>query len=103
VTGEPDYMLIGLTWAGMYEIIHGVWPGAFRFSEPVPERRIDLATSLAYFSFVTLTTMGYGDITPLHPVARSAAILEALVGQLFPAILIARLVSMELAARERRF
>ena len=96
------YMLIGVTWAAIYEIVEGVWPGAFRFSEPVPETRIDLATSLAYFSFVTLTTMGYGDITPLHPVARSAAILEALVGQLFPAILIARLVAMELAARERR-
>src|SRR5262249_17997158 len=96
------YLLLGLTWAGIYEIIHDVWPGAFRFSEPVPEARIDVATSLAYYSFVTLTTMGYGDITPMHPVARSAAILEALVGQLFPAILIARLVSMELAGRERR-
>ncbi len=42
--------------------------------------------------------MGYGDITPLHPVARSAAILEALTGQLFPAILIARLVAMELGS-----
>jgi hypothetical protein len=59
----------------VYEIIQGVWPGAFRFSEPVPETRIDLATSLAYYSFVMLTTMGYGDITPLHPVARAAAIL----------------------------
>jgi hypothetical protein len=96
------YLLIGLTWAGMYEIIHDVWPGAFRFSEEVPRTRPELATSLAYFSFVTLTTMGYGDITPLHPVARSVAILEALVGQLFPAILIARLVALELAARERR-
>ena len=46
--------------------------------------------------------MGYGDITPLHPVARSgAAIPEALTGQLFPAILIARLVAMELASRDR--
>ena len=95
------YLLLGLTWAGMYEIIQDVWPGAFRFSDPVPDTRIDVATSLAYYSFVTLTTMGYGDITPVHPVARSAAILEALVGQLFPAILIARLVSMELTARGR--
>jgi hypothetical protein len=51
---------------------------------------------------VTLTTMGYGDILPVHPMARSAAVLEALVGQLFPAILIARLVAMELASREPR-
>jgi hypothetical protein len=45
--------------------------------------------------------MGYGDITPVRPAARSAAMVEALVGQLFPAILIARLVAMELATRER--
>jgi voltage-gated potassium channel Kch len=55
-----------------------------------------------YFSIVTLTTLGYGDITPVHPFARSLAMLEALTGQLFPAILIARLVSMELVVRDRR-
>jgi hypothetical protein len=47
-----------------------------------------------YFSFSTLSTVGYGDVTALRPVARSAANLEALTGQLFPAILIARLVAM---------
>ncbi len=52
-----------------------------------------------YFSFVTLTTMGYGDITPIHPAARSLAVLEALVGQLYPAILLARLVSLEVQSR----
>ncbi|KIC93810.1 potassium channel family protein, partial [Flavihumibacter solisilvae] len=48
-----------------------------------------------YFSFITLTTTGYGDITPVHPIARSLANLDALIGQLYPAILIARLLSME--------
>jgi hypothetical protein len=94
------YLLLGLMWAGIYETIRGIWPDAFRFAD-VPRNRAELATSLAYYSFVTLTTMGYGDITPVHPVARSAAILEALTGQLFPAILIARLVAMELTARDR--
>ena len=94
------YLLLGLTWAGIYELIGGIWAGAFRFSD-APRSRSELSASLAYYSFVTLTTMGYGDITPLHPAARSAAILEALTGQLFPAILIARLVAMELAARGR--
>ena len=55
-----------------------------------------------YFSFVTLTTVGYGDITAVHPVARSLATAEALVGQLFPAILLARLVSMELYDRQAK-
>jgi hypothetical protein len=54
---------------------------------------------LIYFSFVTLTTMGYGDITPIHPIARSLAITEALTGQLYIAILLARLVSLELHGR----
>ena len=94
------YLLLGFAWAGIYEMIGGIWPGAFRFSE-APRNRSELAVSLAYYSFITLTTVGYGDITPMHPVARSAAILEALTGQLFPAILIARLVAMELAARGR--
>ena len=94
------YLLLGVAWGGIYELIRGIWPGAFRLPE-VPQSRSELATYLTYYSFVTLTTMGYGDITPLHPAARSAAILEALTGQLFPAILIARLVAMELSARER--
>jgi hypothetical protein len=94
------YLLLGIGWAAVYEVIDGLWPGAFRFAE-APRNGSELATHLAYYSFVTLTTMGYGDITPLHPAARSAAILEALTGQLFPAILIARLVAMELSARER--
>jgi voltage-gated potassium channel Kch len=92
------YLLLGLAWANAYELIELARPGALRFPDgggPTPIR-------LIYFSFVTLTTVGYGDITPLHPTARSLAISEALVGQLFPAILIARLVSMEIASRSGR-
>jgi voltage-gated potassium channel Kch len=49
---------------------------------------------LTYFSFITLTTTGYGDITPVYPVARLLTMFEALVGQLYPAITLARLVSL---------
>jgi len=55
-----------------------------------------------YFSIVTLTTLGYGDITAIHPVARSVVMIEALLGQLYPAILIARLVTLEMEARKNR-
>jgi len=55
---------------------------------------------MTYYSFVTLTTVGYGDISPVSLVTRSLANVEGLIGQLFPAILIARLVSMEIAARQ---
>jgi hypothetical protein len=61
-----------------------------------------LSARLTYFSFVTLTTVGYGDILPTNLVSRTLANMEGLVGQLFPAILIARLVSMEIAARETK-
>ena len=58
-------------------------------------------TRAIYFSIITLTSTGYGDIVPVHPIARALANLEALIGQLFPATLLARLVTMELEARER--
>jgi hypothetical protein len=53
-----------------------------------------------YFSFVTLTTVGYGDLTPLAHAAKSLVIIEALIGQLYPAIVLARLVSLRAASEE---
>src|SRR5262249_35785514 len=93
------YLLVGVAWAAAYEIIYRSWPGAFQFASRSPD---DLrhAHGLLYYSLVTLTTVGYGDITPVHPLARSLAMAEALIGQLYPAILIARLVSMRISRRE---
>ena len=54
-----------------------------------------IASKLIYFSFVTLTSVGYGDIVPVHPFARSLANIEAIIGQLYPATLLARLVTLE--------
>jgi hypothetical protein len=59
-----------------------------------------LASNLIYFSFVTLTTTGYGDIFPVHPIARSLCNVESIIGQLYPATLLARLVTLEIAHRE---
>ena len=61
-----------------------------------------LATQLIYFSFATLTTTGYGDVTPMHPLARSLCNLEAIFGQLYPATLLARLVTLEIAHRDEK-
>jgi len=88
------YLLLGLAWTGAYELVSYVAPGSFRLADGKAD-----SMTLLYYSFVTLTTVGYGDVTPVLPSARSLAMAEALVGQLFPAVLIARLVSMELAAR----
>jgi hypothetical protein len=90
------YLLLGLSWASAYEILFQVVPGAFRgLGDLAPAR------DLVYYSFVTLTTVGYGDITPAHQGARMLAVGEALVGQLYPAILVARLVSLEVQARSQ--
>lgn len=64
--------------------------GAFSSGGPAEAER----GRFIYFSFVTLTTVGYGDVTPVHPVARSLAVAEARAGQLYPAIRLARLVSL---------
>jgi ion channel len=92
------YLLIGFVWTAAYELVIGVLPGAFHFAQGGPGEARSVS-GLVYYSFVTLTTLGYGDITPIHPTARSLAIAEALMGQLYPAILIARLVSMRISSR----
>jgi hypothetical protein len=56
--------------------------------------------ALLYFSFGTLSTAGFGDIKPIYPIARNLANLEAIIGQLFPATLLARLVSLEINHRK---
>jgi len=94
------YLLLGLIWAEAYTLAGSLNSGSF--AGTVPAGRNALSAHLTYFSFVTLTTVGYGDILPASLVTRSLANIEGLIGTLFPAILIARLVSMEIAARETR-
>jgi Ion channel len=94
------YLLLGLTWTSAYNLVYQSMPGAFRFADAA-DAASKHVHDLLYYSFVTLTTMGYGDIVPAHPVARSLATAEALVGQLYPAILIGRLVSMQIDSRRR--
>jgi len=89
------YLLLGVTWSGLYRLIVYFDPGAFNM--PSIKSEAELMSRLVYFSFVTMTTVGYGDIVAVHPMARSMAMVQALTGQLFPAVLIARLVSMELS------
>jgi len=62
------------------------------FTRPIVQEGSDAGVTLTYFSYVTLTTLGYGDISPVSPWARMLAILEALTGTLFLAVLISRLV-----------
>lgn len=88
------YLLLGLAWAGAYELVALRDPSAF----------VGLGASgglqWTYYSLVTLTTMGYGDITPVAPAARSLAVAEALTGQMYVAILISRLVALSLQTKK---
>jgi len=84
------YLLLGVLWAHAFSLLAIVRPGAFSGAVNAG----DGPRAWLYFSFVTLTTMGYGDVLPVHPVARSLAVLEAVVGPLYLAILVARLVSL---------
>ena len=96
--GVAAYLLLGLAWAFAYQLAEEIRPGAMHFASP-PGDPDQLTGKLVYFSFVTLTTVGYGDISAVHPLARSLATAEALVGQLFPTILIATLVTLAMQAR----
>jgi hypothetical protein len=89
------YLLLGVTWALVFGALHRLAPGSFEgLSTASP-------SEFLYFSFVTLATLGYGDITPVHPIARTVVYLEAVVGQLYVAVLIASLVSRHVVSQEQ--
>jgi voltage-gated potassium channel len=92
------YLLVGFAWAFVYAIVDQIQPGSFS----IPEEPGGVAEHVArlmrlrYFSFVTLTTLGFGDITPRSAEARNLVVLEAIMGQLYLAILVARLVGLHI-------
>ncbi|MBJ21775.1 MAG: hypothetical protein GY910_15225 [bacterium] len=98
VGGICVYLLVGLCFGMAFLAIADLQPGAFvSQSEALVPSLADtsaLATQLLYFSFVTLTTLGYGDITPVHDMAQMLAVAEAIVGQLYLTIFVARLVAL---------
>ncbi len=96
------YLLLALVWAFGYALIGTLDANAFQESVPISPTEVD-SHRYMYFSFVTLTTLGLGDILPISPLARLLVILESVIGQLFPVLLIARLVSLELYYRQRHF
>lgn len=94
------YLLLGLLWSLAYGVISATDPDSFRGLEAFNLEGSGAQPDFIYFSFVTLTTLGYGDISPVSSVAKTLAWFEAVVGQLFLAVTIARLVSLEIAHRE---
>jgi hypothetical protein len=94
------YLLFGLMWAAAYASVGQIVADPFSVATNAGHSEPFIAR-FVYFSFVTLTTVGYGDITAVHPLARALVMVEALTGQLYPAIIIGGLVSSALAHRPK--
>jgi hypothetical protein len=92
------YLSIALAFAAVYEILLALIPGSISGAFPRGSYPV-LGRSVIYYSLSTLTATGYGDLLPVHPLARSLSNLEAVIGQLFPATLLARIVMLEMQAR----
>lgn len=90
------YLLAGLFFGLLYWVLEQLWSGTFTTSGDFSR------ITAIYFSFVTLATLGYGDIVPRTDIARSLAVVEAVGGQLFLAVLVARLVSLYSTKPERK-
>jgi voltage-gated potassium channel len=92
------YLLIALMWAFLYMVLEKLAPGSFAF----PEKALGSeAKQFQYFSFVTITTLGYGDVTPLTDKACTLAMLEALIGQIYLVVLVAWLVGMHVSRKSK--
>ncbi len=92
------YLLLGVIWAFLYLVVDVLAPGSFRYGQV----RALTDAEMVYYSFVTLTTLGYGDIVPVAPSVRALATLEAITGQLYLTVLVARLVGLQITHSSRR-
>jgi hypothetical protein len=93
------YLLIAIMWAFIYLVLESIHPGSFATGEGQIEvgRRLYI-----YYSFVTITTLGYGDVTPTTDLANSFSFLEAVTGQIYLVVLVARLVGIHIAQSMNR-
>ncbi|MEM6498709.1 MAG: potassium channel family protein [Pseudomonadota bacterium] len=92
------YLLSGITWAVALYAIELAMPGSYA----LPGNTAPTPSDLYYFSFVTLTTLGYGDIQPVSELARAAAVLESVFGQIFLIVLLGRLVSLQISSKQQQ-
>jgi hypothetical protein len=88
------FMIIGIVYAWLYTLLETLHPGSFTITE-VSQSYKDMYAHFLYFSFSTMTTLGFGDMIPTKSLAKSLVIFQGMIGLLYPVIMIARLVSME--------
>jgi hypothetical protein len=96
------YLMVGLIFALLFTLVDKIFPGSFHYAtasgHDLGEKPLN---QLMYFSYVTLATLGYGDITPFSGPAKGLAILEAMTGQLYLVLVVARLVSLYAQSEQR--
>jgi len=88
------YLFMALMWTFIFVVVETLHPGSFNLPEG---QNIEATRQFVYYSFVTLTTLGYGDITPITTMARSLCILEAVIGQLYLVVQVAWLVGVHVS------
>jgi hypothetical protein len=93
------YLLFGIVWGFAYALLEGLQPGSFHI--PAGQTQ-EIRSLFFYYSYITLTTLGYGDITPLSAPANSLSLLEAVIGQLYLAVLVARLVGLHIVHSDNK-
>ncbi len=97
------YLILGILWVSLYSIAESIQPGSFHLPDDGlvdfigQSADADTFVRRIYFSFVTLLTLGYGDMVPINSIARLLAIMEALIGQIFLVVLVARLVGIQVS------
>jgi voltage-gated potassium channel len=96
------YLLLGIIWSLLYAAVETLAPASFRVASLSGESAPVDRSTLSYYSFVTLSTLGFGDITPATPVARTLSWIEAVAGQFYLAVLVAGLVGFKVAQGPRR-
>lgn len=97
------YFLVGVLYGITFTLLECFFPGSFALPQPIGDYTFYSAfgQDLIYFSFVTLTTSGYGDIVPLSPPAKFLSILEAITGQIYLTVMIARLIGIHISQLKR--
>jgi hypothetical protein len=92
--GISGYLLLGLLWAFAYTLVGSVSPAAFAFAPRTGAPHVMEGFTAHYFSYITLCSVGYGDIVPVSPTARMLSMVEAMTGTFYVAVMIARLVAL---------
>ena len=93
------YLLLALMWTFIYRLLENLYPGSFAIAH---SKLLDAENIYLYFSLVTITTLGYGDITPIAPQVISLAVLEAIIGQIYLVVVVAWFVGMYVSRKSKQ-